>query len=94
MVVVDERRERLVSARSRVHRPNDVVEVQASPIPVWRQRARVHLSIGGQLAYHVGQRRRLGNHPAVRGPELQRPTGQPLDLKASFVHEAVVTPAQ
>lgn len=37
----------LVSPRSRVQRPDDEVEVQASPIPVRRQRAGVHLGVGG-----------------------------------------------
>jgi hypothetical protein len=59
--------------RSRVHRPDGEVEVQASPIPVWRQRARVYLSVGGSA--HPSRRAAPAprNHPAVWSRNCKAP---------------------
>ena len=46
------------------------------------------------ISAHRDGRRHLGQGPAVRPSELERPVGRPRDLVALLVHRAVVPPAE
>jgi hypothetical protein len=63
--------------------------VEVKPLRVVLSAERLH-RIGG----HCGRGWDVGQHPAVRPPELKRAVGLSIDLIALLVHRPVVSPAQ
>jgi hypothetical protein len=83
-----------------VDRPADV-QAFTGPLSEPRPRMKIEPLRGvlrpdrpGRISGHRRRRRYVGQRPAIRSPELERPVGPALDLVALFVHRAVMPAAE